>query len=223
MPPRRSSGRGRALSRDRIVQCALHIVDEEGLEALTMRRLGAALGVEAMSLYGHVQNKEALLDLVQEAVLAELEEVPAEGDWRTRLRHAAHAYRNVLGRHPNALPLFATRWVRTPQAIAVVEVVLEVLRKAGLSELDCAYAFDAFTAYVVGQAFSQWGDRRRLTPEQFVEEHVGALSQLPPERFPTVAAVLPGLQHFDFEANFTFGLECLLDGLAARLRPCERS
>lgn len=217
MATRRGPAKTSPLSRERIVQAALKIADDEGLEALTMRRLGSALGVEAMSLYGHVQNKDALLDLVQEAVLAELEPITLKGDWRVRLREAAHAYRRVLGCHPHLLPLFASRWVRTPQAMASVEPVLKLLRETGLSDLHCAYAFEAFAAYVVGQALGQWGDRRQLTRDQFIAEHMQQLSRLPLARFPALAEVLPVFERFEFEDNFEFGLQCLLDGLERRI------
>src|SRR5258706_5684902 len=99
-----------ALSRERVLEAALQIVDREGLEAISMRRLGDALGVEAMSLYNHVPNKAAVLDGVFERVLAELPVLkPGRKSWRAVLKAQALALRDVLAAHPNALPLFATR------------------------------------------------------------------------------------------------------------------
>src|SRR5215470_10646554 len=111
-----------ALSRARICSEALALVDEEGLDALSMRRLGARLGVEAMSLYRHVRDKADLLDAIHAAVLGDLGTVrsggAAAGDWRALVAHMASALRTTLLRHPNVLPLFGTRPVRAAEATA---------------------------------------------------------------------------------------------------------
>src|SRR5258706_12286391 len=90
-----------ALSRERVLEAALQIVDEEGLEAISMRRLGEALGVEAMSLYNHVENKAAILDGVFERVLSELPPAKRTGSWKAALKERARALRAVLRKHPN--------------------------------------------------------------------------------------------------------------------------
>src|SRR5512138_2007399 len=112
------------LSRERVCKEALALVDEEGLEALSMRRLGARLGVEAMSLYHHVRDKADLLDALHAAVLGDLQPVAAPGggeDWRVLLGGLARALRGALLRHPNVVVLFATRPVTAPEAMSTLE------------------------------------------------------------------------------------------------------
>src|SRR5205807_8274563 len=106
--PASSAPRG-ALSRERIVEAAVGLIDGEGLDALSMRRLGAALGVEAMSLYRHFPSKAALLEAVVARLLAELPvPAPTAARWQDAFRALARAYRVLLTRHPNAIPLLAT-------------------------------------------------------------------------------------------------------------------
>jgi len=130
-PPKRE-----ALSRERILRTALDLVDREGLEAISMRRVGEELGVEAMSLYNHVANKAAILDGIFETVLAELRAPKRSPTWQAALGDRARALRAILRAHPNALPIFATRPAVTPASIAHVEAVLAALRDAGFSADD---------------------------------------------------------------------------------------
>src|SRR5687767_13509300 len=104
MPPKKPK---QPLTRERVLAAAVRIVDREGLEALTMRRLGEALGVEAMSLYRHVPGRGALLDGIHETILSELPDPPRIADWMDAVLAQARAYREVLTAHPNALVLFA--------------------------------------------------------------------------------------------------------------------
>ena len=139
--------RSRPLTRDEVVDAALRLVDEEGLEALTMRRLGAALGVEAMALYRHVPNKEALLDLTVERMRSEMllpesaSETPAEG-----LAAIFAEYARVLADHPNMLPL-ATR-----RTAAASTSGLEYLIEQGLPEEDAVELYQSLTAFTIGWA-----------------------------------------------------------------------
>ncbi len=144
MTPR---ARSRPLTRDEVVDTALRVVDEEGLESLTMRRLGAALGVEAMALYRHVPNKEALLDLTVERMRSEMllpesaSETPAEG-----LAAIFAEYARVLAAHPNMLPL-ATR-----RTTAASTSGLEYMIEQGLSEDDAVELYQSLTAFTIGWA-----------------------------------------------------------------------
>src|SRR3954470_15957682 len=119
---RRRKAKPQTLSRERVCTEALALVDDEGLEALSMRRLGARLGVEAMSLYRHVRNKADLLDSLHSAVLTDLPPLRAADieDWRSLLSALAHGLRKALLRHPNVVALFATRPVRTPEAVTMI-------------------------------------------------------------------------------------------------------
>lgn len=138
--------RKQPLSRDLILDAAVALLDREGMDALSMRKLGAALGVEAMSLYNHIENKGALLDGIHERILTSLELPPTTKSWQVFARHQAHALHRALLEHPNAIQLFATRPAATPAAIAQLEHYMSVLVAAG---------FKPFVALSVVQLVSQ--------------------------------------------------------------------
>ena len=119
------------LSRRRILEAAVRFVDREGLEALSMRKLGSELGVEAMSLYNHVPNKSALLDGMVEVLLGELEIPPEDEGWERRIREAYQAFRRLAHEHPNVFPLLVVRPPDTMDGIWLVEEFLKTLREAG--------------------------------------------------------------------------------------------
>ncbi|MCP3097932.1 TetR/AcrR family transcriptional regulator C-terminal domain-containing protein [Myxococcus sp. K15C18031901] len=214
----KSTTRRPPLSRERILRAALDIVDEEGLEAISMRRLGQALGVEAMSLYNHVPNKAAILDGVFEAVLAELPAAKPEASWQAFVRARSRALRSVLRAHPDTLPLFATRPAVTPASIHHVETVLEALRGAGFEVDEALSALQVMMAFVVGHTVATHAPTR---PD---EESHPAYLQLSEEAFPRVRELARVLERHDVEAEFEFGLEAMVSGLEAhrKRRPPAR-
>src|SRR5215208_3670812 len=121
----------RPLSRRRILEAAVRFVDREGLEALSMRKLGSELGVEAMSLYNHVPNKGALLDGMVEVLLGELEVPPEDEGWERRVREAYRAFRRLAHEHPNVCPLLITTRPDTMDRVSLVEEFLKTLRVTG--------------------------------------------------------------------------------------------
>jgi AcrR family transcriptional regulator len=142
------------LSRERILDVALSIVDKEGLDALSMRRLGDALGVEAMSLYNHVPNKQALLDGIHERILSSVEAPPRTDDWKVYARHQARSLHKTLCAHPNAVVLFATRPAGTTESYARLDAYLEMLRAAGFMPTESRSVIQIVLAFVVG--LSMW-------------------------------------------------------------------
>ncbi|MEZ6185738.1 MAG: TetR/AcrR family transcriptional regulator C-terminal domain-containing protein [Planctomycetota bacterium] len=202
--------RNAGLSRERVLRAALELVDEEGLSQLSMRRLGASLGVEAMSLYRYVANKRELLDALHGAVLDEVALPAPGGGWEASLRALARAFRVALVRHPNTLPLFATRPAVAASSLAWVESALALLSDAGLPQGEQLGALHAVVAFVVGtcQAQAAW---ETLDPEPV--DYAG----LPPERYPNLARLVPLLAAEDPEAEFEQGLELWIRGLRARL------
>jgi len=140
------------LSRDAILDAAIGLLDREGLAALSMRKLGAALGVEAMSLYNHVPSKDALLDGIHERILLSLEPPASARSWQAFVRHQAHALHRALHAHPHAIPLFATRPAATPAAIERLDRYLEVLRRAGFKPLDALSIVQLVAQLVIGHA-----------------------------------------------------------------------
>ena len=191
-----------ALSRERILATALAIVDREGLDAISMRRLGEELGVEAMSLYNHVANKADLLDGIFETVLAELPPPRRTSSWVSSLRGGARGLRAVLRVHPAVIPMFAARPAVTPGSLAHVEAALSALRTAGFSNHDALSVFQIVVAYAVGHT---------------AQAHAPAYAQLDKAQFPAVREVAAGLAHHDLDREFNIGLEALIAGFEVRL------
>jgi AcrR family transcriptional regulator len=160
-PGRRAGDRGRygRLSRERVLASALDVVDRDGLSGLSMRRLGAELGVEAMALYRYASGKDALLDGLVEAFCLELERDLGDGtagDWRAELHRIARTTHQIALRHPHVVPLLATRLLSTPLArrpAAVLrsdERILALLADAGLGDRRTVALHRAFTAWLLG-------------------------------------------------------------------------
>lgn len=198
------SGSPRRLTRDAVLGAALAVIDDSGLEACTMRAVAAELGVEAMSLYWHVPGKEALLDGVVELVLAEVAaEGDEPGDWRARTAAFAEAFRDVILRHPNAVPLLAGRALGAYAAAArMAERGIVSLEEAGFDRATAIRATRTIARYVVGFTMAEAG--AAPVPE----------GTSPP---PLVEDLIARVAHDDPGELFSFGLETLLDGLEARL------
>jgi AcrR family transcriptional regulator len=204
------------LTRARVLEAAVALADAGGLDGVSMRRLGEELGVEAMSLYTHVASKDDLLDGMTDAVFAEIDLPPGDQDWRTAMRDRALSARAALVRHPWAIRLMQSRTSPGPATLRHHDAVIGTLRRAGFSLPLTAHAFSAIDAYVYGFALQQ-----ESLPFETVEEAaaVGAMmaARMPADRFPhlaefTVGHVLqPG---YDYGAEFEYGLDLILDGLA---------
>jgi AcrR family transcriptional regulator len=220
MPPTDAgSGRGR-LSPDRVLRAAVALADSGGIESLTMRRLGQDLGVEAMSLYKHVANKEALLDGMVDLVFAEIELPTVDTDWRRAMRDRAISTRAALARHPWATPLMQSRTAPGPATLHHHDTVIGTLRRAGFSVELTAHAFSALDGYIYGFAMQQ-----KSLPFATLEEaqEVGRqmFARMPAGAYPhltelTVQHILqPG---YDYGDEFEYGLDLILDGLDRALR-----
>jgi AcrR family transcriptional regulator len=151
---------GAGLTRERVLEAGLNLVDREGVSALTMRRLGRELGVEAMSLYGYVASKQDLLDGVVECVYRELPRtVGSDGPWQERLREIARGFRQVLLRHPNTVGLMAGRPWTSEASLDLVESALTELRRCGLDVVRASQVVTVIVAFTVGHVTSEVGDR----------------------------------------------------------------
>ncbi len=206
------------LTRERIVRAAMAIVDDQGPEALSMRRLGAVLGVEAMSLYKHVESKEAILDgiraLLIEDFAARLPAAPL-GDWREDLAGFARAYRAVGRDHPRAFPLLAQGPGRAYVVGAeVAEETIARLRAAGLDRESAIFAQRTIVRFVLGASLI---DRAAdAAPAPVADEELAALAQ----DQPLVGELMRSMDDpATDDALFEFGLELLLDGIAVHLTP----
>ncbi len=140
------------LTREAILDAAIELLDREGLAGLSMRKLGAAVGVEAMSLYNHVPNKDALLDGIHERILLSLEAPTHARTWQSFVRHHALALDRALLAHPNAIPLFATRPAATAASMDRLERYLEVLSRAGFKPIEALSIVQLVAQLVVGHA-----------------------------------------------------------------------
>ena len=198
------------LSRERIVDTALALVDAEGLDALTMRRLGAGLGMDPMAVYHYLPNKAALLDAVVEAVMAEIDLVSDDPSAPAveRLINAARAYAGVLVGHRNALPLLLVRGPATPAALAPVEVMVGILRGGGIPPDHAVAGMHVVTAAVRGYAAIIANEM--ADPGERDTEALVALAS--PDQFPYLseAATQP---RQDTQAAFEFGLRAIAAGL----------
>ena len=155
---------------ERVLRAALALVDEEGVEALTMRRLGRELGVEAMSLYGYVDSKEDLIEGVVEQVFREMPLIaPGPGEWQVRLRRHAAVYRKVLLDHPNVVRLVARRPLDTEGIAAFVDSAVAELRSLGLDLKMADRVLGIIAGFAQGHVSEQVGDELRPRPSAPVE------------------------------------------------------
>ncbi|GAA1897339.1 TetR/AcrR family transcriptional regulator [Streptantibioticus ferralitis] len=217
MPPRPARDRVPRipLSRQKVLHAAVALADENGLEALTMRKLGEAVGVEAMSLYTHVANKEDLLDGMVDLIFGEIDLPSPQDDWKTAMRQRAVEVRRILSRHRWAIGLMESRSSPGPATLRHHDAVLGCLRKAGFSVALAAHAYSVLDSYIYGFALQE----RSLpfdTPGSATELAQAILAQAPADQYPHMAELVteqvlhPG---YDYGDEFAFGLDLILDGL----------
>ncbi len=208
------------LSRERIVTAALRIMDDEGLEAVTMRRVAHELGVEAMSLYHHVGDKDELLDGICEQVMADFEFPSLTGEWAEDCRAGARAWRRLMQRHPEVIELFARQ--RGPassvESMRPSEFALRLLRASGLPDRDVAQAFHAIGGYIQGFVEMERGSIAGGTDTAHVKAHQALAESLDPEEFEALRAVSPYFADCSPDEQFEFGLDLLIQGLLAKVR-----
>lgn len=215
------------LSRDRVLHGAVDLADQDGLEALTMRNLAESLGVEAMSLYYHVENKATLLDGAVEVVIeetlkavADLDTPPPEDDWMTALRQRILTARQVMLRHKWAPEVIEQQTSLGPNMILYYEGVMEIFRKGGF-DVDLAHhALHALGSKAVGfvqELFQPANTADEAASEEMMEQMVAELPYLA-EMISEIAHDDPDLTlgWCDDQTEFEFGLDVLLDGLERR-------
>ncbi|MEW9530987.1 TetR/AcrR family transcriptional regulator C-terminal domain-containing protein [Microbispora sp. NPDC049125] len=206
------------VSRETVLAAALALVDREGIAALSMRKLGAELGVEAMTLYYHVPNKDAVLDGLVNEVVSRIR-VELEGPWREWTRAFAVSIRRELLAHPALLPLVATRPVLTPGGLDDVERIAAGLRGDGFSPSGALHMINVVATFVIGHTLAEAGS----TPGHDEPDVAAAMEGLDPGTYPVLAEALrAGLgTPENHQERFDLALDSLLDGLAARLRSPE--
>ncbi|MDF1838361.1 MAG: TetR/AcrR family transcriptional regulator C-terminal domain-containing protein, partial [Planctomycetota bacterium] len=170
------------LSRERVMQAALALADEIGLEALSMRRLGQELGVQAMSLYKHVPNKDAILDGIVDLVAGEIQWPGPPGDWKAAMRARAQSAHAVLMRHPWATLLIVSRANVGPAMLAYVDRTLGCLVGAGFSYAMADHAWNTIDAHVYG--FTLQRLNFPFEPEEYAEVAAAYLPSIPEDVYP---------------------------------------
>jgi len=220
-----------ALSREIVLQAALDLVDAEGLDALTMRRLGQRLGRDPMALYRHTPSRDAVLDGVVELVLSRLS-VPRVGgppgarsaDWGAQLRDLAHEYRGLALAHPHVVPLLVTRPLATPLGLRPLgtlrplEQLLELLVDAGFDPVGALHVYRLYFGFLNGHVLNELQELVADPDEEEALLRLG-LHHLPLRDFPRLRALAGALADYDGAAELDEGMDVLLSGLAARLAP----
>lgn len=211
-----------AVTRDVVLQGALDVIDEEGLDALTMRRLGERLGRNPMVLYRHVPGRAALLDAVVETVYAQLV-IPDDGEsWQDRLRVTADRFRSIALDHPNVVPLLATRPLATPLGLRPLgtlrplEQILQVLQDAGFGAVDALHVYRSYFSLLIGHVLSELQEVVADPDETDSVLRLG-LHRLPPREFPRIRALADDLAAYDGATQLERSITVLLSGLGARL------
>src|ERR1044072_3886041 len=206
------------LTRDRVMRAALKLADRDGLASLSMRKLGDELGIEAMSLYNHVKNKDDLLDGLIDIVFAEIE-LPPDADWKSCMRRRALSARDVLARHRWAIGLMESRTTPGGANLRHHDAVLRTLREAGFSVEMAAHAYSALDSYIYGFALQQ----ATLPYEPNEQLHVVAETRMQQftADYPCLTEVTTELvarPGYSFADEFEFGLDLLLDGLERQIQ-----
>ncbi|MER6951583.1 TetR/AcrR family transcriptional regulator C-terminal domain-containing protein [Nonomuraea sp. NPDC000554] len=198
------------LSTEKILDAALELVDRDGVAALSMRKLGRELGVEAMTLYYYLPSKDAVLDGIVERTLAAVQVRP-EGPWRDWARAFADSFRDTLLARPALLPLLATRPVTTPGGLETVERAAQALVKEGFTASEALHTITTLATFVIGQVLAEAG----AVPGH---NEPDPAPDLDPTRHPVLTqALAAGLgTPDDHQARFDFALDALLTGLKPR-------
>ena len=201
------------LTRQRVLEAALHLIDREGLEGFSMRKLGAMLGVEAMSLYNHVESKRALFDGVIEGLIVQAPSPEQlDGTPREELWAFAHAFRDVLRAHPRVLPLVATSPLRTPATLAILDHLLATIHRAQITGVQAIYALQCLVGFIVGHTWIEIG----TPPVADLERGPNGPTvwqQFPAASYPTLHALLPEIAQWNPDREFDFGLQALFQSL----------
>jgi AcrR family transcriptional regulator len=203
------------LSKERVLRAAVALADRDGVGSLSMRRLAKELGVEAMSLYHHVANKDALLDGMVDLVFGEIELPVAGIGWKTAMRQRAISARAALSRHPWAINLMESRRTPGPANLRHHDAVIGCLRQAGFSVALTAQAYSLLDAYIYGFALQE-SSLPFDTPQETADVAQTIMAEFPADAYPhltelaTEHVLQPG---YDYGNEYEAGLDIILDGL----------
>src|SRR5438309_2210248 len=205
-----------ALSRERVLDAAITLADREGIAELSMRKLGQEVGVEAMSLYNHVRNKEELLNGMIDIVFGEIDLPAADAEWSAAMRQRAISARQALKRHPWAIGLMESRAQPGPATLRHHDSVLRNLRTAGFSVQLAAHAYSVLDSYIYGFTLNELTLPFDNSPEKVAEVAGNIMREMPAGEYPYLTemavehAMKPG---YDYGDEFEFGLALILEGI----------
>jgi AcrR family transcriptional regulator len=218
------AGGAGALTRDQVLRTALDIIDREGVDSLSMRRLGKVLGRDPMTLYRFADTKTQLLDGVVELVIDELTVDSTDDDWQAQLRLVARRFRDIAVAHPHVVPLMVTRPLATPLALRPhgtlrpLEATLALLVRSGFTDVDALHVYRLFFGFLYGHVLNELQELVD-NPEETDDLLRLGLHRLPIKEFPLLRGLAPALASYDGATELERGLDTLLTGLQAQLSP----
>jgi AcrR family transcriptional regulator len=204
------------LNRDRILDAAVDLADRDGIDSLSMRKLAQQLGVDPMSLYNHVRDKDDLLDGIVDVVVGEIQPVVSGPDWRSSLRATILAARQTLLRHPWTARVIESRPDPSPSTLRHMEHVMEILRSAGFSLEMAHHALHVLGSRVLGFSQDLFDDSDDARPDPEAAAMLARQLAVSHPRLGELAAAVThegGLGGCDDDVEFEFGLDLILDGL----------
>lgn len=208
----------RTLTRAKIVEEALRLADDEGLDNLSMRRLAGLMGVTPMSLYNHVANKEMMLDAMVNEIVSEIESPEIGGAWRAMMRRRALSMRQVLLRHRWAAVQLIGRMTTGEATLRDIDATVGCLVTAGFSYAQADWARNAIDSHVYGYTFQELN--YPVEPEEYASAASDFMPMIPPGEYPflheAARQIIEG--RYDGKTQFAFGLDLILDGLEGWLK-----
>jgi AcrR family transcriptional regulator len=214
------------ITREQILTGALEIIDRDGIDGLSMRRLGKALGRDPMALYRHAKNKAALLDEIAENVLERLEVDAEDSDWATQMRSVARGFRQLALEHPHVVPLLVTRPLAAPLGLRPLgtlrplESILTLLTRAGFTGVEALNIYRVLFAFLHGHVLNEMQELVER-PEETDDLLRLGLHRLPIGEFPLLRGLASSLASYDGAAELERGIDIFLAGLTATLDPSE--
>jgi TetR/AcrR family tetracycline transcriptional repressor len=199
----------RNLTREKICEAAIKLINKQGLENLSMRKLAAELNVEAASIYNHIANKSELFDLVQENLFSKMTAIPEEKKWQDYIANMANSAREGLLQIPNVVPLFATRPTITNSALAQAEKTFEILIKAGFKPSEVGAIYRNIYVFILGHVLAEVG----RVPGEADNQNEPSLTKINIDQYPILKKSYSYKSNLDFDKGFKMGLTSLICGL----------
>ncbi|MFL6623829.1 MAG: TetR/AcrR family transcriptional regulator [Sulfurifustaceae bacterium] len=208
----RKRSRREPLTRERIERAALELIERDGLEGFSTRRLGEALGCEAMSIYHHFPSKVHLLDALVERVLAEMVLPPHDAPWQVQLRDTAYGYRGAAHKYPKLFPYFALYRMNSPAGLRYINHILRGIHEAGADTETMARVFRCVGYYLVGAGLDETAGYAKGPSSAAPVSDADVARD-----YPYVAAAGPYFKPEHFAATFDLGIEIFIEGIEHRL------